>query len=271
LDISMPKTRPTVADLLALKGERQLTMLRVMSLEEAEACEAAGIELLSVPPELLEDRRFRDAAPSCFVMAGLEPGAYVTTEDYLRAGFRMLKASADAVYCAASLETIARLRAEGIPVCGHVGLIPSRCTWTGGFRAVGKTADSALEVYRLTKRLEAAGAFAAEIEVVPAEIATEISKRTSMFMISMGAGGSCDAQYLFAEDVLGSHSSHYPRHSKVYRNFRAEYDRLQRERIAAFSEYRADVEAARFPGGEHTVAIAKEELAAFLSRLEAKS
>jgi 3-methyl-2-oxobutanoate hydroxymethyltransferase len=267
----MQKQRPTVADLLALKGVRQLAMLRVMSLEEAEACEKAGVELLSVPPALIEDRRFRDAAPTCFVMAGLEPGAYVTTEDYLRAGFGMMKASADAVYCAASLETIARMRAEGIPVCGHVGLIPSRRTWTGGFRAVGKTAESALTVYRLTKRLEEAGAFAAEIEVVPNAVAAEISKRTSMFMISMGAGGGCDGQYLFAEDVLGSHAGHYPRHSKVYRDFRAEYDRLQKERIAAFSEYKGDVDAGRFPGTEHTVAMAETELSAFLSRLEGEA
>ena len=191
----------------------------------------------------------------------------MTAEDYLRAGFKALKAGGDAVYCAASLPTIRRLRDEGIPVCGHVGLVPSRRTWTGGFRAVGKTAQSALEVYRQTKALEDAGAFSAEIEVVPEAIATEISKRTSMQMISMGAGSGCDAQYLFAEDILGSHSGHFPRHSKTYRNFLAEYERLQRDRIAAFSEYRADVESGRYPEPHHIVPIADAELAAFLAEL----
>src|SRR5271167_2267882 len=77
-----------------------------------------------------------------------------------------------------ALDTIAKLAAEGIPVVGHVGLIPARATWTGGFKAVGKTAASALHVYEHVKALESAGAVAAEIEVVPARVATEISKRT---------------------------------------------------------------------------------------------
>ena len=51
----------------------------------------------------------------------------------------------------------------------------------------------------------------------------------------------CDAQYLFAEDILGTNRGHMPRHSKVYRNFAAEYDRLQAERVAAFKEFIADV------------------------------
>ena len=95
---------------------------------------------------------------------------------------------------------------KAFPVCGHVGLIPSQATWTGGFRAVGKTADTAMLVWSQVKALEEAGAFAAEIEVVPVDIASAISERTSLFMISMGAGAGCDAQYLFAEDVLGRQS-----------------------------------------------------------------
>ena len=68
-------------------------------------------------------------------------------------------------------------------------------------------------------------------------------------MLSMGAGAGCDAQYLFAEDVLGSNRGHMPRHSKVYRNFAAEYDRLQAERVAAFGEFVADVGERRLPRG----------------------
>lgn len=187
--------RPTVADLLSMKGKRQLTMLRVMTLEEAEAAEKARIDLVSVPPALLSPE-FREAAPSVFAFPGLEYGDHVTAEDYIRAAFQALKAGGDAVYCAASLSTVRRMRDEGIPVCGHVGLIPSKATWTGGFRAVGKTAASALEIWRQTKVLEEAGAFAAEIEVVPGEVAAAISARTSMLMLSMGAGTGCDAQYL---------------------------------------------------------------------------
>jgi 3-methyl-2-oxobutanoate hydroxymethyltransferase len=260
-------SRPTVADLLEMKGKRQLTMLRVTTLEEAEAAGCAGIDVVSVPPALLGPE-FREAAPHCFAIPGLEYGDFVTTEDYLWGAFKALKAGGDAVYCAASLQTVRRMRDEGIPVCGHVGLIPSKATWTGGFRAVGKTVGSALEIWRQTKALEEAGAFAAEIEVVPAGVASAIASRTSMLMISMGAGSGCDAQYLFAEDVLGVNREHYPRHAKVYRNFAAEYDRLQQERIAAFSEFVGDVKSGAYPERRHLVGIDDAELKAFLHHLQ---
>jgi 3-methyl-2-oxobutanoate hydroxymethyltransferase len=264
----MPRKRPTVADILAMKGKRQLAMLRVETLEEAEAAERAGVDLLSLPPAVIEDRRFRDAAPGIFTCVGLDYGDYVTAEDYLRAAFGMLKASADSVYCAASMQIIRRMRDEGIPVCGHTGLVPSQSTWTGGFRAVGKDFDSAMAVWKRTKALEEAGCFAAEIEVVPAEVATAIAARTGMLMISMGAGAGCDAQYLFAVDVLGENRGHIPRHAKVYRNFAAELDRLQAERVAAFSEYVADVTGGAYPEPRHMVPIARNELARFLAALD---
>jgi 3-methyl-2-oxobutanoate hydroxymethyltransferase len=261
----MFETQPTVADILALKGKRQITKLRVESMEEAAAAHAAGIDMLSVPPELLVLEGFRDACPTPFVVGGLEPGLFVTEEDYLRVAFRMLKIGANAVYCGASLPIIRRLRDEGIPVVGHVGLVPSRRTWTGGFKAVGKTFESAKWVWEQTMALEAAGAFAAEIEVVPPEVASAISARTSMLMISMGAGGGCDAQYLFATDVLGSHRGHYPRHSKVYRDFHTENEKLQKERIAAFREYAADVDGGSFPEQKHLVKMDLAERDRFLA------
>jgi 3-methyl-2-oxobutanoate hydroxymethyltransferase len=262
----MKSNRPTVTDILALKGKRQLSMLRVVTLEEAEAAEKAGIEMVSVPPALLGPA-FREVAPSVFAVPGLEYGDFVTTEEYLRAAFKAMRAGGDAVYCAASLRIIRGLRDEGIPVCGHVGLIPSKATWTGGVKAVGKTADSAMAIWNAVKALEEAGAFAAEIEVVPAEVAALISARTSLFMISMGAGAGCDAQYLFAEDVLGQNRGHVPRHAKTYRNFAAEFDRLQHERIAAFREFRQDVESRAYPGEPHNVGVAGEELARFRDRI----
>src|SRR4029079_3215938 len=111
-----------------------------------------------------------------------------TADDFVRWAFRLYKASADAVYCSAGFETVKRLAAYAIPVIGHVGLIPSRATWTGGFKAVGKTAETAMQIFEAVKKYEAAGAFGAEIEVVPVEVAEAISKRTSLFLLSMGAG-----------------------------------------------------------------------------------
>ena len=263
----MKSNRPTVADILALKGVRQLSMLRVETVEEAEAADKAGIDMVSVPPALLTPS-FREAAPSVFAVPGLEYGDFVTAEEYLRAAFKAMRAGGDAVYCAASLGIIRRLRDEGIPVCSHVGLIPSKATWTGGFKAVGKTADSAMMIWKSVRALEEAGAFAAEIEVVPSDVASLISAKTSLFMISMGAGTGCDAQYLFAYDVLGQNRGHVPRHAKTYRNFAAEFDRLQQERIAAFREFRQDVESGTYPAVRHNVSIATEELGRFREMID---
>lgn len=264
----MSRSRPTIHDLRAMKGKRQLTMLRVMTLDEAEAAERAGVDIVSIPPDLLLDPRYRDAAPSLFSMPGDNFFEIGTGDDFVRWAFRMYKGGADAVYCSASYATVKRMADEAIPVIGHVGLIPSRRTWTGGWKAVGKTAQSALEIMQAVRHLEAAGAFGAEIEVVPVEVAEAISKRTSLFMLSMGAGAGCDAQYLFAEDVLGSNRGHMPRHSKVYRNFAAEFDRLQAERVAAFSEFVADVESRAFPEERHVVRMDPAELDRFMAELD---
>ncbi|HWJ36061.1 MAG TPA: 3-methyl-2-oxobutanoate hydroxymethyltransferase [Steroidobacteraceae bacterium] len=266
----MDRIRKTVADLQKTRGMRQLTMLHVKSLEEAAAAEAAGIDLLSIIDPLWSPA-MRAAAPTCFVIVGLLYGQLATGDEYLRAAHHALNRGGDAVYCAASLETIARLRAEGIPVCGHAGLIPSKRTWTGGFRAVGTTHSTAMLVYRQVRDLERAGAFAAEIEVVPDRVASEISRRTSLLLLSMGAGRGCDAQYLFAEDVLGFTEGHRPRHAKVYRDFRSEFARLQRERIAAFREFSDDVRAGAYPAAEHVVGIADAEFEAFLAEVDVQN
>ena len=170
-DMTMTRARPTVADLRSLKGKRQLTMLRVFTLDEAAAAEAAGIDIVSIPPDLLLDPQYRDAAPSLFSMPGDNFFEIGTADDFVRWAFRLYKAGADAVYCSASYATIRRMADEAIPVIGHVGLIPSRRTWTGGWKAVGKTADGALEILEAVRALEAAGAIGAEIEVVPVEVA----------------------------------------------------------------------------------------------------
>ena len=265
----MTRKRPTVADVRAMKGKYQHTMLRVETMQELEAAEQAGIDMVSVPPDLMCDPEFRDAAPGLFAVPGLNYFDVGTTDDFIRWSFRMVKASADAVYCSASLQTVRRLADEAIPVIGHVGLIPSKRTWTGGFKAVGKSAESAMQVFNAVKAYESAGAFGAEIEVVPSEVATEISKRTTLFLVSMGAGTGCDAQYLFAEDVLGSNTGHYPRHAKRYRDFAAEHARLQKERIAAFTEFSQDVKSGAYPEPRHEVNIARDEMQSFRKMLSA--
>jgi 3-methyl-2-oxobutanoate hydroxymethyltransferase len=88
-----------------------------------------------------------------------------------------------------------------------------------------------------------------------------------MLVISMGGGPGCDGQYLFAEDVLGTNTGHMPRHAKRYRNFAIEYARLQKERIAAFGEFKREVERGDYPASDHTVRINDDELEVFLKQI----
>lgn len=263
----MARRKPTVADLRAQKGKGQQIMLRVMTLDEAAAAELAGIDVVSIPPELLTHPRYREVAPTLFSMTGMTHLEAGTRDDYLRFAGQMMQAGADAIYCSGGLGTVEYLAREHIPVVGHVGLVPSRATWTGGFRAVAKTADAAVALLQDVRGYEAAGAFAVEIEVVPVEVAAAISARVGILLWSMGAGAGCDAQYLFAEDILGTNRGHMPRHSKVYRNFAAELDRLQAERVAAFTEFRNDVGRGAYPEEQHIVRMDAGELDAFLRRI----
>ena len=103
------------------------------------------------------------------------------------------------------------------------------------------------------KDLENAGAYAAEIECVPHNLASFLCSQTKMILMSLGSGSGCDTQFLFSDDILGDYEERIPRHAKAYRNFMEENRRLQRERIAAFSEYIADVKEGRFPERSHLV------------------
>lgn len=268
--MSLYHNRPTVADIRAMKARgEKISMLYVTTLEEAAAADVAGIDMLSIEGRFMSPE-MRDAAGNCFIQVGLPygpAGNLATAEDYLRAAFHFGAMGGDCYYCAASLDIQKTLCDNAVPIVAHVGLIPSQCTWTGGFKAVGKTADSARAVWDHVKRLEAFGAFGAELEVVPDRVAKVIAENTPMIMLGMGAGPWADAQYLFAEDVLGYTPEHKPRHAKTYRNFRAEYDRLQQERIAAFKELKADIADGTYPEPKHVVPIRDEEYERFLEQV----
>lgn len=260
--------RLTVKDLLDARGKHQFAMLRVETLDEAEAAAKAGVELFSVPPSMVFDRRFREVAPDAFIFPGDNFYEIGGTEDFLKWAFPLYKHGADAFYCSGSLATVRAMADHGLPVCGHVGLIPSKRTWTGGFKAVGKTLDTAKLVWNQCKALEEAGAFAVEIEVVPHSITRLIAERTNLFLVSMGAGAAGHAQYLFSDDVLGQNRGKVPRHAKVYADFASEYDRLQSLRVNAMSRFARDVHEGDYPAPQYLVDCDAEVVSAFADWLD---
>ncbi|GIT53191.1 MAG: hypothetical protein Ct9H300mP16_03510 [Pseudomonadota bacterium] len=142
--------------------------------------------------------------------------AAASENEAVRLAYDAMALGADAIMCQWSPRFISAATEAGVPVQGHAGLVPRKSTWTGGLRAVGKTLDEALWVYREIKALEDAGAYAVEVEVIPEGLLAEISKRTSLLTSSIGGGNGGDIQFLFADDILGNNPPPYPRHSKQY-------------------------------------------------------
>ena len=241
-----------VKDLQEAKGKRTIAFVQVAHEEEAIAAADAGMDMVGTA-FIPERAHFARAVPDTHFQFGLPWGKHADATEALRDAMAAMMAGAQSVYCGYSPLIVEVLAREGVPVICHVGLIPPKATWTGGFRAVGKTAQQVKMVWQDVQDFENAGAFAVEMEVVTADLATEITKRTSMLTISLGSGAGCDVQYLFSADLLGENRGHIPRHAKSYRNFAAERDRLQAERVAAYREYFADVEGGTFPEDRHIV------------------
>jgi 3-methyl-2-oxobutanoate hydroxymethyltransferase len=260
----------SVYDLRQLKGKRCLTHVHVKSPEEAAAAEAAGIDLLSCPFDSPRAQGVLPllvaAAPNSFI-SGSTPHGLVSREEAIRIGFHALELGASSVYCSASPYLIEAMAREGIPVVGHLGMVPRHATWTN-IRAIGKTPAEARLLYQKLKQLENAGAYAAELELVPHPLATYLCKHTTLFLMSLGSGAGCDSQFLFSDDILSDYDERIPRHAKAYRHFLKEYQRLQAERIAAFQEYAADVKSGRFPTAENLVSMDEATLQAAIEQIE---
>lgn len=257
-----PAKKYSIYDLRQLKGKRCLTHVHVKSPEEAAAAEAADIDLLSCSFDSPESQArlplLAAAAPRSF-LSGATPHGMASPEEAIRIGFRALELGASSVYCSASPRIIEAMTREGLPVVGHLGMVPRHATWTN-FRAIGKNAAEAKRLYQQMKDLENAGAYAAELELVPHQLASFLCKKTSLILMSLGSGPGCDTQFLFSDDILGDYDERIPRHAKAYRNFLKEYQRLQEERVAAFKEFAADVRRGRFPESRHLVSMDASEL-----------
>ena len=137
-------------------------------------------------------------------------------------------------------DTVKRITEAGIPVMGHIGLTPQSVHQLGGYRVQGKTSAEAHELVEDALALEAAGAFAVVLELIPASVAETISQRLTIPTIGIGAGVGCDAQVQVINDMLGLNTDFVPKHAKRY----ATLGDTMRDAIAA---YAAEVQAGTFP------------------------
>jgi 3-methyl-2-oxobutanoate hydroxymethyltransferase len=243
--------RPTVADLRALKGVRQILAMHVDTAAEAAAAEEAGIDMFTGEVDATLPL-IRAAAPKAFIQAAHPQGTIHDESSAIHEGFRAIDLGADCIYFAGSVRLVEAMAREGIPVTGHVGLVPRWSTWTN-FRSVGKVPEEAAAIFRKVKDYEAAGAWAVEMEVVPVAVADWITRSTSLLTLGMGCGAVCDAQYLFSCDVLGTGTSRVPRHGKRYADVASEEARLQRMRVEAFRAFVEDARSGGYPERRHEV------------------
>ena len=271
------KKKLTVYDLLNLKGVKQIHEVYVNNVEEAIAAEEAGVDMICTAYDMphhgifgkLEDvKRIREAAPNTHLMSAAPEKSYATAEEAVRAAYKLLSIGCDSFYTNNSSSIIKNLRKEKVPVISHIGLIPGHVNWIGGFRAIGKNAKEAIEVLEHALELDDAGAIGLEVEVVPPKVAEIITKKVKLLTISMGSGSGCDGQYLFSQDILGYNTGHVPRHSRIYRNFKKEFDKLHIERVNAYKEFVKDTEDKNFNDPKITVGIEDKEYESFLKLSE---
>ncbi|MDP5218912.1 3-methyl-2-oxobutanoate hydroxymethyltransferase [Ruegeria sp. 2205SS24-7] len=155
---------------------RKLTQVTANAPDELRAAEEVGIDM--IVSDAASMGHVRQHNKTTFCTAAIKLTEVKTTDDILSAALDALHLGADAVITPRSFDMVETLSKEGIPVTEHLGLVPRKSVATGGMRAMGKTADEALELFRDFKRLENAGAFAVESEVICGETMTEIARRT---------------------------------------------------------------------------------------------
>jgi 3-methyl-2-oxobutanoate hydroxymethyltransferase len=142
------------------------------------------------------------------------------------------------------VEIVHDLTQQGIPVCGHLGLLPQSVHQLGGYRVQGRERESAHAILEDARGLESAGAGLLVLECVPADLAREITRAVSMPVIGIGAGPGCDGQVLVLQDMLGITPGKRPKFS---RDFMAGTGSIQ----AAVAAYVQAVKSGSFPAPEH--------------------
>ena len=259
--------RVTTRDLQLAKdrGERW-AMLTSYDMLSAQVFEQAGIPVLLVGdsagnnvlgyadtvPVTVEDllpmvRAVARSTARPLVVADLPFGSYQESPaQALRTAVRFLQSGAQAVKLeggARVVPAVQLLVTSGVPVMAHLGLTPQSVNVLGGYRVQGR-GDAGEQLVSDALALQAAGAFAVVLEVVPAELAERVTKELLIPTVGIGAGPSCDAQVLVWTDMAGLTPGPGPKFLKRYADLRGVLS-------GAASAYADDVREGRYPGAEH--------------------
>jgi 3-methyl-2-oxobutanoate hydroxymethyltransferase len=183
------------------------------------------------------------------------------------AGRFVAEANAEVMKCegnqhhAKNIEAIVK---AGIPVQGHIGITPMRIPQLGGFIAQGKTSDRAKELIDDAWAMVDAGCFSIMCEVTTEEVCEYLAETLPVPVISLGAGNKAHGVHIITSDLLHLYEEHVPRHSKIYTDLIPIMEDV-------FIRYRDEVRERVYPGPEHTVYMAPEELQKFAEAVDWKS
>jgi 3-methyl-2-oxobutanoate hydroxymethyltransferase len=279
----LPVTLPTLEERKRL-GE-PIVMVTAYDFPSARAADAAGVDIalvgdsgamtvlghpstvaVSVEEMLVLSRAVRRGLRTPLMVCDLPFGSYEESDrQAIATAMRFVKeAGCDAVKLERGNEiSVARARAivqAGIPVMGHVGLTPQTATALGGYRAQGRSVETAVRIAREALALQDAGCFSLVFEAIPSGLAAELMHHLQIPVIGIGAGPATDGQVLVFHDLLGIREGHGAR-------FVARYADLLEEMIAGIAAYAADVRARRYPAPEHGYTIEPDVLAQVRSQL----
>lgn len=270
-----------LADLIQMKRDgRRIVMVTTYDYPSAQIADRAGLPLLlvgdslgmvvhgrsSTLPVTLDDMVRHTAAvvrgrSHALVVADLPFLTYATPDDAVRsAGRLMQEAGAQAVKLeggAAMVETVQHLVSLGVPVMGHLGYTP-QSTHQIGVKVQGKDGDGARRLIADALALQAAGAFALVLELIPAALAAAVTERLTIPTIGIGAGAGCDGQVQVWHDLLGLGGDWTPRHAKRYAELGAAVE-------TALKAYADDVQSGAFPTDANSSKMPEAELAQALS------
>ncbi|QQE78631.1 3-methyl-2-oxobutanoate hydroxymethyltransferase [Alicyclobacillus sp. SO9] len=269
----------TVTTLRKMKQDKQkIAMMTAYDFPTAQLLEEAGVPVLLVGdslgmvvqghsttlPVTLEDMIYHTRMVSrgvrrSLIVADLPFMSYqITKEQAMESASKLMKeAGAHAVKLEGGKEQAETVRAlvhAGIPVMAHLGLTPQSVHAMGGFSVQGRNLQQAKTIFEDAKALEAAGAFALVLEMVPAELAQTLTERLSIPTIGIGAGPGCDGQVLVFHDMTGYTSGYIPKHNKRFANIA---DTIR----SAAAQYVQEVTEGQFPGEEQTPRLKPDELA----------
>ena len=274
----MTKKKLTRIDLQQLKEKKEL-IVWVTSYDywTAKFAEEAGMDMILVGDSLgmciygyegtvpvtmdqciYHSEAVRRAAPNTFVVGDMPFLSYqVSVEEAVRNAGRFYKeARVDAIKLEGGRRVCPQIRAiadAGMLVMGHIGLTPQSSGQLGGFKAQGRTAETAMELIEDARAIQEAGAFALLVEAVPPEVCRVMRDDLSIPVYSIGAGPDADGQLMICSDVLGVFQLFTPKFVKKYEN-------LADKTIKAFAEYVQDVRSHEFPKPEHTYKMVEGEL-----------